>query len=50
MLLIIAALVVVMALAAAVTAYVAFPQRGAPVLHAGWLSHKLFKLRDRIDP
>src|SRR5690349_12960088 len=50
MLLILVAMLVVMALAALVAAYVAYPERGEPIPHAAWLSDKLFKLRDRIDP
>jgi hypothetical protein len=60
MLLIALALLVVLALAGLVTAYVAFPHRGEAIPHAEWLSDamtksnrafqdKLFELDDRVD-
>ena len=50
MLLILVALLVVMSLAGLVAAYVAYPERGEPIPHAAWLSDKLSKLHDRIEP
>jgi hypothetical protein len=44
------ALVVVMALAAVVTAFAAYPDRRQPIPHAPRLSDRMNKLRDRIDP
>jgi hypothetical protein len=44
------ALMLVMALAGLVTAYVAYPSRGEPIPHAVWLSERMNKLRDRIEP
>ena len=50
MLLIIVAMVVVMALAGLVAAFVAYPERGEPIPHAAWLSEQMTRLRDRIEP
>jgi hypothetical protein len=60
MLLISIALLVVLALAGLITAYVAFPHRGEPIPHAEWLSDamnrsnraisdKLSELDDRVE-
>ena len=43
-------LMLVMALAGLVTAFVAYPNRGEPIPHAAWLSEQMTKLRDRIEP
>ncbi|MGH3499586.1 MAG: hypothetical protein ACRDQA_01595, partial [Nocardioidaceae bacterium] len=48
MLFIVIALVVVVALAALVTAFVAYPNRGEPIPHAAWLSDAMTRARDRI--
>jgi hypothetical protein len=50
MFLIVVALVVVMALAALVATFAAFPDRGQPIPHAPRLSDRMNKIRDRIDP
>jgi hypothetical protein len=50
MLFILVALLVVMALAGLVAAFVAYPDRGEPIPHAAWLSDQMAKLRDRIEP
>ena len=50
MLFIFVAMVIVMALAGLVAAFVAFPDRGQPIPHAAWLSDQMVKLRDRIEP
>ena len=47
---IVVALMLVMALAGLVTAYVAYPNRGEPIPHAVWLSDRMARLRDRIEP
>lgn len=50
MVFIVVAIVLVMALAGLVAVYVAFPERGEPIPHAAWLSDRMTRLRDRIDP
>jgi hypothetical protein len=47
---IVVALMLVMALAGLVTAYVAYPHRGQPIPHAVRLSERMTKIRDRIEP
>jgi hypothetical protein len=47
---IVVALMLVMALAGLVAAYVAYPDRGEPIPHAAWLSERMTKLRNRIEP
>lgn len=50
MLLIIVSLVVVMALAGLVAAFVAYPDRGQPIPHAAWLTDAMTRLRRHIEP
>jgi hypothetical protein len=50
MLLILVALIVVMALAALVTALAAFPERGQQIPHAPRVTNQINKIRDRILP
>jgi hypothetical protein len=50
MLFIVLAMLLVMALAGLVAAYVAYPSRGEPIPHAAWLSERMTRLRDRIEP
>ena len=47
---IVVALMLVMALAGLVTAYVAYPHRGQPIPHAVRLSERMTKRRDRNEP
>jgi hypothetical protein len=47
---IVVAMLLVMALAGLVAAFVAYPDRGQPIPHAAWLSDRMAKLRDRLDP
>jgi hypothetical protein len=47
---IVIAMLLVMALAGLVAAFVAYPDRGEPIPHAAWLSERMTKLRDRIEP
>ena len=50
MLLILVALLVVMTLAALVTAFAAYPDRGQPIPHAQRLSDQMNKIRDHLEP
>ena len=50
MLLIFIAMVLVMALAGLVAAFVAYPDRGQPIPHAAWLSDRMAKLRHHVEP
>ncbi len=47
---IVVALMLVMALAGLVTAFVAYPHRGQPIPHAVRISDRMTRLRDRIEP
>jgi hypothetical protein len=50
MLLIAFALLLIMAVAGLVTAYVAFPHRGQAIPHAAWLSDAMVKASDKLRP
>ncbi|MDX6367499.1 MAG: hypothetical protein QOK30_2575 [Nocardioidaceae bacterium] len=50
MLLIAFALLVIVAVAGLVTAYVAFPHRGQAIPHAAWLSDAMVKASDKLRP
>lgn len=49
MLLIAFTMLVVLLLAALITAYVAYPARGQSIPHAAWLSDALLKARRKLD-
>jgi hypothetical protein len=49
MLLIGLTMIVVLALAGLITAYVAYPSRGHAIPHASWLSDVMRKARAKID-
>jgi hypothetical protein len=44
------ALLVIMVVAALVTAFVAFPHRGQPIPHAGWLSDLMVRASEKLQP
>jgi hypothetical protein len=50
MLLIALALLVILAVAGLVTAFVAYPHRGQAIPHAGWLSDAMVKAADTFRP
>jgi hypothetical protein len=50
MLLIAFALMLVLAVAGLVTAFVAFPHRGMAIPHASWLSDAMVKVFDKLRP
>jgi hypothetical protein len=50
MLLIALALLLILAVAGLVTAFVAFPHRGHAIPHASWLSDAMVRVSDKIRP
>jgi hypothetical protein len=50
MLLIALALLLILAVAGLVTAFVAFPHRGHTIPHASWLSDAMVRVSDKIRP